>query len=58
MAATGGDGAGSDWLSPNPQFEGAFADPMARHSFIRKVYGILSIQLALTFGSILAFALW
>ena len=42
---------GGDW-----NFNGdAFSDKAVRQRFIRKVYGILTCQLALTFGIIMIF---
>lgn len=39
----------------NVDFDNAFSDKVVRQGFIRKVYSILSLQLILSFGSVLLF---
>lgn len=52
-------GVGSPTYSPEDgqgiDFDNAFSDKKVRQGFIRKVYSILSIQLLISFGSVLLF---
>ena len=49
------EGGGGNHQSAAEGFEGAFGDKAVRRGFIRKVYGILSIQLAVTVAFICMF---
>ncbi|XP_013786930.1 protein lifeguard 1-like [Limulus polyphemus] len=55
MAANDGEYGMPDQKAPFSEFENAFSEKVIRMGFIRKVYGILMVQLAITAGFICLF---